>query len=142
MDHLEERHPEVYQHSMQGFHVIRISQMFSAGLSSDLIIEQVLMRSLKTTCGLTRGGGMGETQRLIWLLSSSVTSEVNLAMPELCAVSYESSERHKDTSTTRMAKDDTHKMVAYLSSRNPFTDHLELFSLVTGMVLGRRYVSS
>jgi hypothetical protein len=32
-----------------------------------------------------------------------------------------------------MAKDvsDTHKMVAYLSSRNPFTEHLELFNLVT-----------
>ena len=42
-----------------------------------LLIEQVLMRSLKTTGGLTRGRGMTETQRLVWLLSSKACSEVN-----------------------------------------------------------------
>jgi len=64
---------------------------------------------------------------------SRIVQEVNLAKQVLCAVSYESSEQHKDTSTTRMAKDvsDTHKMVAYLFARNPFTEHLELFNLVT-----------
>ena len=60
MDHLEEQHPEVYQYFMQGFHVIRRSERFWAGLSTDLIIEQVLMRSLTNTGGLTHGGGMGE----------------------------------------------------------------------------------
>ncbi len=56
------------------------------GLLSDLIIEQLLMQNLKTTGGLTRGSGMGETQRLIGLLSSAVTSEVNLAMQDISTV--------------------------------------------------------
>ena len=41
-----------------------------AGLSIDFLIEQVLMRSMKTSRGLTRGWGMTEQQCLTWLLSS------------------------------------------------------------------------
>ena len=47
MDNLEGQHPAVYQHFLQGFHVVRRSERFWAGLFSDLIIEQVLLRSLK-----------------------------------------------------------------------------------------------
>ena len=39
---------------MQGYHVVRGSDRFWAGLSTDQIIEQVLMRSIKTHVGLTR----------------------------------------------------------------------------------------
>ena len=76
------------------------------------------MRSLEMTGGLTRGSDRGDTKRLIWLLASAVTSEVNLAMQEISTVNYESSEQHKDISTTRMAKDvtDTHKLVEFLST--------------------------
>ena len=45
-----------------GFHIIRHSDHFWAGLSLDLVIESVLMKSLKATCGLTQGRGMSETQ--------------------------------------------------------------------------------
>ncbi len=54
----------------EGFRVIRRSNRLWAGLSSDLIIEQVLMRSLKTSGGLTRGRGMTEHQRLACLCRS------------------------------------------------------------------------
>ena len=52
----------VYTAFKNGFHVIQRSGRFWAGLSSDLAIESVLMRSLKATGGLTRGRGMSETQ--------------------------------------------------------------------------------
>ena len=48
------RHPELSQRFEQGSHVIRRSNQFWAGLSSDLFIEQSLIRSLKTSGGLTR----------------------------------------------------------------------------------------
>ena len=48
-----------------GVHVVRRSNPLRAGLSTDLVIEQVLMRSLKTRGGLTRGRGMTERQRVI-----------------------------------------------------------------------------
>ena len=63
---LQEKHPEVYRHFSDGLHVVRRADPFWAGLSPDLVIEQVLMRSIKTTGGLTRGRGMTETQRLVW----------------------------------------------------------------------------
>ena len=45
---------------LDGFHVIRRSNQCWEGLSSDLVIEQTLMRSLKSTGGPTRGSGMTE----------------------------------------------------------------------------------
>ena len=44
------------------------------------------MLSLKITGGLTHGGGMGDIQCLIWMISSGVTTEVNLAMQELSGI--------------------------------------------------------
>ena len=60
MSNLYNEHLDVYQH-FRGLHVVR-SDCHWAGLSSDLIIEQVLMRSLKTSRCLTRGRGMTEQQ--------------------------------------------------------------------------------
>ena len=49
--------------------------VYWAGLSTDLVIEQVLMRSIKSTGGLTRGRGMAEIQRLLWLLPTVWTKK-------------------------------------------------------------------
>ena len=56
-------------------------------------------------------------------------------MQEYSAVSYDTSQQHKNTSASRTTKDvsDTHNMVYYLSSRNPFIDKHELYSLATGV---------
>ena len=53
---LESQHPHVHMSFKLGKHVIRRSDCYWAGLSSDLVIEQVLMRSVKTTGGLTLVG--------------------------------------------------------------------------------------
>ena len=74
---LPTEHPDVQKHFSEGLHVIRRSNRMWAGLSSDLVIEQVLMRSLKTSGGLTRGRGMTENQRLLWLLSRPACAEIN-----------------------------------------------------------------
>ena len=59
MSKLENDHPSIYHHFIQGLHVVR-SNRFWAGLSTDQVIEQVLMGTLKTRGGLTRGKGMTE----------------------------------------------------------------------------------
>ena len=51
-------HPDVYANFITVFHVVRRSDRYCAGLSTDLIIEQVLMRSIKTSGGLTHGKGL------------------------------------------------------------------------------------
>ncbi len=55
MSHLQHEQPEVYHHFQAGLHVVRRTDRYWAGLSSDLVIEQVLMKSMKTSGGLTRG---------------------------------------------------------------------------------------
>ena len=90
------KHTELQKLFDEGLHVVRRSNRFWAGLSTDLVIEQVLMRSLKSTGGLTRGRGMEETQRLTWLLSRPVCAEVNHALQEFTSVNLNTSEQHKD----------------------------------------------
>lgn len=64
MKDLKETHPDVYSDFVSGHHVIRRTDKYWGGLSTDLIIEQELMRSLKTSGGLTRGRGLEEVQRV------------------------------------------------------------------------------
>ena len=61
------------------------------------MIEQVLMRNLKTSGGLTRAG-LTEQQRLIWLLSMPACTETNHRMQELTGVQFNSGEQNKDMS--------------------------------------------
>ena len=61
MMELETDYPWVYKNFTEnGYHTIRRSNKFWAGLWSDLIIEQVMMRSLKSRGGITRGRGVTE----------------------------------------------------------------------------------
>ena len=83
MHKLHETHPEVSWHFDQGFHAAHRSDRFRAGLFPDLVIEQVLMRSMKISGGLTRGRGMTETQRLVWLMAHQVCAKVNNAAQRL-----------------------------------------------------------
>ncbi|KAK3744094.1 hypothetical protein QZH41_005421, partial [Actinostola sp. cb2023] len=136
MAELNEKHPEVYNFFQDGFHVVRRSDRYWAGLSTDLTIEQVLMRSVKTSGGLTRGRGMTETQRLVWLMSIPICAEVNNAMQGLTGVNYQTSEQHKDASSTRQERDfkDTNDMIGYLFSRSPFSTDPSLRCISTGVM--------
>ena len=50
---LPETYPDAHRKFMEGYHVVRRSDRFWAGLSTDIIIEQVAMRSIKSYGGLT-----------------------------------------------------------------------------------------
>ena len=77
MANLPNDHPVVRQHFVEGLHVARRSDHAWAGLSTDVMIEQVLiyMRSMKTSGGLTRVRGMTEKQLLTWLLAMPTCAE-------------------------------------------------------------------
>src|SRR6218665_3422664 len=68
MGQLHINHPDVFRKFENGYHFIRRSNQFWAGLSSDLVIEQTLMRSLKTCGCLTRGSGLSDEQRALWTM--------------------------------------------------------------------------
>ena len=135
MSQLDKQHPDIYQQFQKGFHVVRRSDRLWAGLSTDLIIEQVLMRSMKTSGGLTRGRGMTEQQRLVWVLSMPVCAEFNKAMQELTGVNYNTGEQNKDMTKSRQARDwkDTHTILSYFQENSPFTSDNTLRNISTGV---------
>ena len=63
------------------------------------------MQSIKTHGGLTRGRGMTENQRTVWLLSTPACSQVNHAMQQVSGVFYDGSEQHKEVSNSHTNKD-------------------------------------
>lgn len=133
MSKLESDHPDVYRRFLGGYHVVRLSNRHWAGLSVDLLIEQVL--SFKTYGGLTRGSGMSEQQRHLWLQSMPACMIVNNTMQELTGVRYETSEQHKEMSKSRIDRDakDTVTLLFALQDRNPFCQDSELMNIMTGV---------
>ena len=134
---LENSHPDVYEFFTRGHHVIRRSDRFWAGLSTDLIIEQVLMRSLKSKSGLTRGTRMGERERPVWLLSMPACAEISAAMHFVTDTAFTTSEQHaqhKDVGKSRQERDhrDTLLILKYLQDRSPFSGDAVLRSLSSG----------
>ena len=63
----------------QGFHVCRSSRFWS-GLWTDLAIEQVMMRSIKSRGGLMRGRGMTESVLLQRIYSMHKCAGIHNAM--------------------------------------------------------------
>ena len=135
---LQKEQPEVYTSFQDGLHVVRRCDRYWAGSSTDLAIEKVLFRSVKPCGGLTRGRGMSESQRLIWLVSRPVCANVNNAMQNLTGVMYHTSDQHKDTTKARQERDYkiTNELVTYLSQRNPFSAYPSLRSITTGVNAG------
>jgi hypothetical protein len=63
MKELPATHPHLYKLFLDGHHTVRRSDRYWAGLSMDLIIEQTMMRAVKSRGGLTRGRGLHESFR-------------------------------------------------------------------------------
>jgi len=135
MGTLERDKPEVYRDFMSGMHVVRRSDRYCAGLSTDLMIEQVLMRNLKTSGGLTRGRGMTEQQRVTWLLSMPASAEINRTMQEFTGVNYNSGEQNKDMTDARKERDktDTSKILSALADHSPFSSDPHLRNIMNGV---------
>ena len=105
MSELKSVNPIVHDRYKEGGFVIRRSDRYWAGLPCDLVIEQVFMRSLKSTGSLTRGSGMTAVQRAIWILSQHICSKYGLVMEENTGVLYTNSEQHQSATKPRVTRD-------------------------------------
>jgi hypothetical protein len=103
-------------------HVIIRSDRFWTGLPTDLVIEQDLMRCLKTTGGLTDGSGITE------VLSRPTCSALNLLIEGVSQVIYGTSEHHKEMSEPRQPRDckDTQIVINLLEKGSSFNGDLQL----------------
>ena len=94
---LPDSHPWLHKKlSSEGHFFIRRSEKFWAGLWTDLIIEQVLMRSIKSRGGLTRGRGMSESVCMSWVRSMHVCGMMHQAMATITSHVHSTSEQHAE----------------------------------------------
>ena len=92
------RRSDSYWAGLNGHHVIRRSDCYWAGLSTDPVIEQELMRTLKSrgvTRGMTRGKGMSELQLAKFILSTPSCLEMKCALEYLTEIIFNTSDQHK-----------------------------------------------
>jgi len=135
MKSLENDNPAVFRRFMNGLNVIRRTDQFWAGLGSDLVIEQALMRSLKTAGGLTRGSGMSEHQRALWTMSVPVSASYSEAMQGFTQHRFVTSEQHKEVTASRMRRDhaDLEKIADKFQAFSPFSDDASLRNIIIGL---------
>jgi len=139
MNALPHTHPTLYGHFANGRHSIRRSHRLWAGLSCDLVIEQTLMKSVKSRGGLTHGRGMHETVRQIWTTTMSTCAAIHFAMSSLTGLDHSATE-HVEVGAARNKRDsaDTAKVKDCLVDNSPFRfcDSTKLVSLFSGAVAG------
>ena len=135
MTTVEHDNPSVFHRFMNGLHAVRRTDQHWAGLGCDLLIEQTLMRSLKTAGGLTRGSGMSEHQRALWTQSVPVSSSYSDAMQVFTNRSFATSEQHKETATSRMKRyrEDLEKIANRLKTFSPYSNEVALQNIITGV---------
>lgn len=105
-----------------------------AGLSNDLVIEQTLMRSMKSQGGITRRSGMTPSERNLWILSRPACAQVSHALEEFMEISNERTSQHKDSFQARITKDwnDALKLIEFFREHSPFNEDPCLRNIVTG----------
>ena len=97
------------------------------------------MKNAKCHGGITRGGGVGEFQRVIWLLFPTVRAEINETIQRLTGTSYETSEQHKEIFSSRMKRDsdDTMKVASILLYHNVFSSPNSRRNIITGVTTNK-----
>ena len=135
MQELAESNPAVYHSFSKGLFVVRRSDREWGGISTDQIIEQCLMRNLKTSGGLTRGSGMSEMQRNTWTASMPVCVSVDQAMQELTNTDRRSGEQNQEIGASRISRDweDSKKVMAFFKERDPFSYGPVLCNIANGV---------
>ena len=137
MRELPTDHPWLYHcFTEEGFHTVRRSNRHWAGLWTDLIIEQVMMRSIKSRGGLTRGRGVAETVRLQWIYSMHKCAGVHDAMTTTTNLKHRTSEQHIELGTSRSKRDyeDLRKIQEWFNQYEPFNlNQPKLCSLSSGL---------
>ena len=124
MKELPNTHPWLYAKFINVMHHVKRSNKHCNGLSTDLAIEQSLMRSVKSRGGLSQGREYGEGVHHLWALSASICAQVHVydALMKLTGTSFHTSEQHVELGENRKSIEfnDCKKFLAWFTNRNPF----------------------
>ena len=106
----------------EGFHAVHKSNRYWAGLWTDLVIEQVMLRSIKSQGGLTRGIGITESVCLQWILSMHKCAGIHETMTMMTNMKIKANERHIEFVRSRCKHDfqDLLKIQELFDQHEPF----------------------
>ena len=134
---LPKDHPEICaSFKDHGYHAIRRSERYWAGLWSDLVIEQVMMRAIKSRGGLTRGRGFDESTRHQWVHTAHYCAVIHQSMSSVTKILLKGSEQHEEFGKSRICRDSTDLATIqdWFVKNNPFDESITDFkSLSTGI---------
>ena len=119
---LNTKFPWVHDKFMdEGFYTVRRCSRFWSGLWTDLTIEQVMMRSIKSREGLTRRRGVTESVRTLRMNTAHRCANIHDAVTELTGLKHVTSELHVEMSKSRRKTDNetTEKLKEWFIANNP-----------------------
>lgn len=103
-----------------------------------MTIEQVLMRSMKSSGGLTHGRGITQSVLSKWILSTIALTDVCNEMQDFCNGSHATSEQHVDIRPRRISKDAKYleKLCDFFQKHYPFPQTEKIMSIYSGLIGG------
>ena len=136
---MEELDPEVQEFFVEsGYFTIRRSDKFWGGVWSDMTIEQVLMRVIKTSGGLTGGRGISDSTLARWIKALPLTVALCNSLEDFTDAHLETSDQHKELRPCRQTKDnqDVNSFIQWFTAHPPFESRPAnmLVSLTTGVI--------
>ena len=138
--HTASEHDEFNMFTNKGFFTIRRSDTFWSGIWADMTIEQVLMRAIKTSGGLTRGRGISESTHAQWVLALPLCVPMCNALETFAGINTGMSEQHKEHQElpSRQTRDnhDLNLFLECLEAHPPFAtqNSYTLVSTATGII--------
>lgn len=119
-----------------GHYTIRRTSEFWSCISTDMAIEQSLMRLLKVQGGLTHGRGISDSQLAYFVLSFPGCLKICSSLERLTGINRTSTEQHVELRDSRRSVDAKHlnSFINWLSTRSPWQECSALRSLSSGIV--------
>ncbi|GBM52909.1 hypothetical protein AVEN_197215-1 [Araneus ventricosus] len=128
--------PSVFRRFIQGFFTVRRSAKFSCRISSDMIIEQSLMKSMQTDGGISRGRSTQKSVISKWVHSIHATNTVCEGLEDLANVKMNTTDKYVDASDSRVKRDieDIKKLLEWFLLHDPFPVVEKIISIASGVV--------
>lgn len=126
----------VFEKFINGFFTIRRSNKFSCGTWSDMVIEQSLMKSMKTEGVVSRGRSTQASVLCKWIYGMHAMNNVCKGIEKLCNVRLDIVDQHVDARDSRIERDneDVQKLIEWFTSHNPFPQMNQIMAIDSGIV--------
>lgn len=119
----------------QGQFSIKRTENPCTGTWSDKVIEETLMRSMKTSGGITRGRGITQSVLSRWILAMPKVVETSENFERFTEKYFYSSEQHANLTTNRRFVEHVNIFFHWLEQHTPFLDApIELVNIHNGII--------